>query len=93
MRVPCSGALIASLLVVNLQTKYSWTLGYAVPTVAFGIALGVYLMGTPLYKFVPPGGSAITRIGQVWSLVLRLACASDGHATHGKIPILIEIQQ
>ena len=56
---------IASLFVVNLQTKVSWTLGYAVPTAAFGIALSLFLLGTRLYSFVPPGGSALTRIGQV----------------------------
>jgi dipeptide/tripeptide permease len=59
------GALIASLLVVNLQTKVSWAWGYAVPTMAFGLALTLFLLGTRLYKHVPPGGSALTRIGQV----------------------------
>lgn len=56
---------IASLLVVNVQTKVSWAWGYAVPTIAFGLALAIFLLGTRLYKFVPPGGSALTRIGQV----------------------------
>ncbi len=50
---------------VNLQTKVSWTVGYAVPTVAFGIALSLFLLGTRLYHFVPPGGSALVRIYQV----------------------------
>lgn len=59
------GALIASLLVVNLQTKVSWAWGYAVPTMAFGVALALFLAGTRLYQHVPPGGSALTRIGQV----------------------------
>ena len=58
-------AQIASLLVVNVQTKVSWAWGYAVPTIAFGLALTIFLLGTRLYKFVPPGGSALTRIGQV----------------------------
>lgn len=55
---------------VNLQTKVSWTVGYAVPTVAFGVALALFLLGTRLYHFVPPGGSALVRIYQVkWALV------------------------
>ena len=56
---------IASLFVVNLQTHVSWAWGYAVPTMAFGLALSLFLAGTRLYKFVPPGGSALTRMGQV----------------------------
>ncbi len=56
---------IASLFVVNLQTHVSWAWGYAVPTMAFGLALTLFLAGTRLYKFVPPGGSALTRMGQV----------------------------
>lgn len=63
------GALIASLLVVNLQTKVSWAWGYAVPTMAFGVALTLFLLGTRLYQYVPPGGSALTRIGQVSPLL------------------------
>ncbi|KAK9918205.1 hypothetical protein WJX75_002247 [Coccomyxa subellipsoidea] len=65
------GALIASLLVVNLQTKVSWAWGYAVPTMAFGLALTLFLLGTRLYKHVPPGGSALTRIGQVLFACVR----------------------
>ena len=61
----CLPTQIASLLVVNVQTKVSWAWGYAVPTIAFGLALAIFLLGTRLYKFVPPGGSALTRIGQV----------------------------
>jgi len=51
--------------VVNLQTHVSWAWGYAVPTMAFGVALTLFLLGTRLYKFVPPSGSALTRMGQV----------------------------
>ncbi|CAL8471217.1 g10759 [Coccomyxa elongata] len=65
------GALIASLLVVNLQTKVSWAWGYAVPTMAFGVALTVFLLGTRLHQHVPPGGSALTRIGQVLFACVR----------------------
>lgn len=56
---------IASLFVVNLQTHVSWAWGYAVPTIAFGVALLLFFAGTRLYKFVPPGGSALWRMLQV----------------------------
>ena len=56
---------------VNVQTKVSWAWGYAVPTIAFGLALAIFLLGTRLYKFVPPGGSALTRIGQGMIMMQR----------------------
>ncbi|KAK9827716.1 hypothetical protein WJX81_004356 [Elliptochloris bilobata] len=66
------GALVASLLVVNLQTSVSWAVGYAVPLAAFGLALAIYLAGTPLYHRVAPGGSALTRIAQVlWAAAVK----------------------
>ena len=64
---------IASLFVVNLQTHVSWAWGYAVPTMAFGLALSLFLLGTRLYKFVPPGGSALTRMRQVHVSLRRAA--------------------
>ena len=56
---------IAALFVVNLQTHVSWAWGYAVPSIAFGAALLLFFAGTRLYKFVPPGGSALWRMLQV----------------------------
>jgi hypothetical protein len=57
-------AQVASLVIVNLQTSISWAVGYAVPLAAFALALAVYLAGTPLYRRVPPGGAALTRIAR-----------------------------
>ena len=62
---PGSGAVIASLLVVNVQVDVSWTVGYIVPTAAFGVALALIIAGSALYVYVPPGGSAFKRIGEV----------------------------
>lgn len=52
-------------MVVNVQASVSWAVGFAVPLAAFGLALAIYLAGTPLYQRMPPGGSALTRIAQV----------------------------
>lgn len=60
-----SGAIIASLVVVNVQQAISWTIGYIIPTAMFGLALALIIAGSALYVYVPPGGSAYKRIGQV----------------------------
>eukprot|EP00948_MAST-09A_sp_MAST-9A-sp1_P001053 g1053.t1 len=44
------GALIASLVIVQLQTHVSWTLGFFVPALAMGIALFCFYLGTPRYR-------------------------------------------
>ena len=68
-----------------LQTKVSWTAGYIVPTVAFGLALAIFLAGSALYVYVPPGGSAFKRIGEVGlppTPDALLACTPCMHPLH-----------
>ncbi|GAB4857381.1 hypothetical protein Ancab_015290 [Ancistrocladus abbreviatus] len=59
------GALIASSALVYIQTHVGWGWGFGVPAVAMAIAVVSFFFGTPLYRFVKPGGSPITRIFQV----------------------------
>ena len=59
------GALIASLVVVNVQASVSWLVGYTIPAVAFAAAFGLFLAGTPLYTHVAPRGSPFARLGAV----------------------------
>lgn len=61
----CSGALISSTFVVWIQDNVGWGLGFGVPAFFMGIAMVVFLSGTPLYRFQRPRGSPITRICQV----------------------------
>ncbi|KAI4382486.1 hypothetical protein MLD38_008444 [Melastoma candidum] len=59
------GALISSSFLVWIQDNAGWGLGFAIPAVFMGIAIGSFFSGTPLYRFQKPGGSPITRMCQV----------------------------
>lgn len=64
------GAVGATLGLVVIQTDVSYTLGYAIPCVAMFIAWMIFVVCTPLYHHMPPGGSPITR----WFRTLIAAC-------------------
>eukprot|EP01018_Ginkgo_biloba_P034270 Gb_22320 [translate_table: standard] len=59
------GALLASSVLVWIQENVGWGWGFGVPTVAMGIAICSFFLGTRLYRHQKPGGSALTRIAQV----------------------------
>ncbi|KAG0463405.1 hypothetical protein HPP92_018905 [Vanilla planifolia] len=59
------GNLFSSTVLVYVQDNVSWTVGYAIPTVALGFSMVVFLVGTPYYRHRLPSGSPITRIAAV----------------------------
>ncbi|KAH7656141.1 Proton-dependent oligopeptide transporter family protein [Dioscorea alata] len=59
------GALISSSLLVWVQDNCGWGLGFGIPTLFMGLAIGSFFCGTPLYRFQKPGGSPLTRMCQV----------------------------
>lgn len=59
------GALISSSFLVYIQDNYGWALGFGIPTLFMGLAIGSFFTGTALYRFQKPGGSPITRMCQV----------------------------
>lgn len=65
------GAVLAATVVVNVQTGVSWMWGFLIPAVSFAVALGIFLLGSRLYRRIPPGGSPLTRMARV----LAGACA------------------
>ncbi|KAL5995455.1 hypothetical protein ACLOJK_025517 [Asimina triloba] len=65
------GALISSSLIVWIQDNAGWGLGFGIPTLFMGLAIGSFFSGTPLYRFQKPGGSPITRMCQVVVASLR----------------------
>ncbi|KQK02639.1 protein NRT1/ PTR FAMILY 8.2 [Brachypodium distachyon] len=71
------GALVASSVLVYVQTHVGWSWGFGIPAVVMAIAVGSFFVGTPLYRHQRPGGSPLTRVAQVlvaaarkWSLPL-----------------------
>ncbi|KAJ8422788.1 hypothetical protein Cgig2_023447 [Carnegiea gigantea] len=59
------GALIASSVLVWIQSNVGWGWGFGVPAVAMAIAVVSFFSGTSLYRLQKPGGSPLTRIAQV----------------------------
>lgn len=59
------GALIAASVLVWIQMNVGWGWGFGIPAVAMAIAVAFFFSGTRLYRNQKPGGSPLTRIGQV----------------------------
>lgn len=57
------GALLASTVVVNVQTSVSWPLGFLIPAAAFALGLLAFLAGTRLYRWVAVQRSAARTCG------------------------------
>ncbi|KAK9666743.1 hypothetical protein RND81_14G207800 [Saponaria officinalis] len=65
------GALVASSLLVWVQTNVGWGWGFGIPAVAMAIAVVSFFSGSTLYRFQKPGGSPLTRIAQVLVATFR----------------------
>ncbi|GFY82316.1 peptide transporter 1 [Actinidia rufa] len=59
------GALVASTVLVWVQTNVGWGWGFGIPAVAMVVAVVSFFSGTRLYRNQRPGGSPLTRILQV----------------------------
>lgn len=59
------GALISSSFPMWVQDIWEWGLAFGIPTLFMALAIGIFFLGTPLYKFQKPGRSPLTRICQV----------------------------
>lgn len=59
------GALVASTVLVWIQTNVGWSCGFGIPAVAMALAVVSFFSGTRLFRHQRPGGSPFTRICQV----------------------------
>lgn len=58
-------SLSALTIVVYIQDNTGWGWGFGIPTIAMLLSLIAFLLGSPLYKMVKPGGSPMVRLVQV----------------------------
>ncbi|VVA25433.1 PREDICTED: NRT1/ PTR FAMILY [Prunus dulcis] len=65
------GALVASSVLVWIQTNVGWSWGFGIPAVAMALAVVSFFSGTRLYRNQRPGGSPLTRICQVFVASFR----------------------
>ncbi|KAL6641061.1 hypothetical protein ACP70R_019242 [Stipagrostis hirtigluma subsp. patula] len=65
------GILLSTTVLVYLQDRVSWSVGYAVPTLALAASVAVFLAGTPLYRHKLPQGSPLARMAKVLAAAVR----------------------
>ncbi|KAM5569362.1 protein NRT1/ PTR FAMILY 3.1-like [Rosa sericea] len=57
--------LAALTVVVYVQDHVGWGWGLGIPTVAMALSVVAFVIGSPLYKKLKPGGSPLVRLAQV----------------------------
>ncbi|KAF8032591.1 hypothetical protein BT93_D1490 [Corymbia citriodora subsp. variegata] len=65
------GTLFATTILVYVQDKVGWAIGYGLPTLGLALSVLVFLVGTPSYRHKVPSGSPLTRIAQVLVASIR----------------------
>ncbi|WVZ06881.1 hypothetical protein V8G54_020227 [Vigna mungo] len=65
------GTISAQTLLVYIQDRVGFGLGYGIPTIALAVSIFMFLVGTPLYRHRLPSGSPLTRMVQVLVSALR----------------------
>lgn len=65
------GTILAQTLLVYIQDKVGFGLGYGIPTIGLALSILVFLLGSPLYRHRLPLGSPLTRMVQVFVAALR----------------------
>eukprot|EP00959_Pyramimonas_sp_CCMP1952_P214158 4480849-Pyramimonas_sp.AAC.1 len=62
------GSLLASVVVVYIQENVSWSVGFAIPAVALGVATVTFWAGNSRYKHTAPKVSPLARmISVMWT--------------------------
>lgn len=59
------GSLLSVTLFVYIQDNVGFGWGFGIPAAVMMVAVLVFLAGASIYRFKPPGGSALTTIAQV----------------------------
>ncbi|KAG8481248.1 hypothetical protein CXB51_026049 [Gossypium anomalum] len=57
--------LTALTVVVYVQENVGWGWGLGIPTIAMIVSIIAFVIGSPLYKKIEPGGSPLIRLAQV----------------------------
>ena len=57
--------VIASTVIVYIQSSVSWALGFGLCVLLTGVSMLFFFSGTKLYNFVRPEGSPFTELAQV----------------------------
>lgn len=59
------GPIVSGLFIVWIQENISWGLGFGISTACIALALGAFLLATPMYKRSTPTGTPLKSLCQV----------------------------
>ncbi|KAK7336410.1 hypothetical protein VNO77_16950 [Canavalia gladiata] len=76
-------SLSALTIVVYIQDNTGWAWGLGIPTIVMFISIIAFVLGSPLYKTVKPGGSPLVRLAQV--IVAAIKKRKEALPTHPKL--------
>ncbi|CAN6241249.1 unnamed protein product [Urochloa humidicola] len=69
--IAMAATFVALTVVVYVQVKVSWALGFAIPTALMAAAFAVFLAGAAFYVYVPPEGSIFSSVARVFVASFR----------------------
>ncbi|KAK1694750.1 hypothetical protein QYE76_011447 [Lolium multiflorum] len=65
------GTLFANTVLVYIQDKIGWTVGYALPTVGLAVSIAIFTAGTPFYRHKPTSESSFAKMAGVIVAAVR----------------------
>lgn len=85
----CLGPLLVISVLNYIQDNVGWGIGFGIPCIIMTIALVLFLIGTPTYRYIVTGEehSAFVRIGRVFA-----AAARNWHVKQSTIEVEEEAQ-
>ncbi|XP_017643873.1 protein NRT1/ PTR FAMILY 4.2 isoform X2 [Gossypium arboreum] len=81
----CFGGLIASTVMIWIQENLGWNWGFKISVVTLSVALCIFSMGFPIYRYKRPGGSPLSRIFKVLASAIANRKASLPEAENTQI--------
>ncbi|XVE72685.1 hypothetical protein DITRI_Ditri11bG0058700 [Diplodiscus trichospermus] len=76
----CLGGLIASTVMIWIEENLGWNWSFKISAVTLSVALLIFAMGFPIYRYKRPGGSPLKRIYKVFACAIRNRKASVSEA-------------
>jgi len=65
------GTLFANTVLVYIQDKIGWTVGYALPTAGLAVSIVIFTAGTPFYRHKPTSESSFAKMAGVIVAAVR----------------------
>lgn len=59
------GSLISATIMVWIQDHKGWIWGFTISALFVAFGMGIFLLGSTVYRFQKPGGSPVARVCQV----------------------------